>query len=62
MTVIIVVIIIIIITIIIIIIIKASLVARTSDADKEVWDILDSTPYATPQEPAVARKKAKTAA
>jgi len=42
--------------------VKASLVARTSDADKEVWDILDSTAYATPQEPAVPRKKAKTAA
>lgn len=27
--------------------VKASLVARTSDADKEVWDILDSEPYAT---------------
>lgn len=28
--------------------VKAFLVARTSDADREVWDILDSEPYATP--------------
>lgn len=32
--------------------VKASLVARTSDADKEVWDILDSEPYATADLPA----------
>jgi hypothetical protein len=30
--------------------VKASLVARTPDADKEVWDIFDSEPFANDDE------------
>jgi hypothetical protein len=34
--------------------VKASLVVRTSDADREVWDIVDSEQYATPADSELA--------